>query len=355
MQLVVLHQTSRFPRWMDLLCELDNSVEVIKIQEIKEISSQYNPVAVFYEFCQNSQTVAKTLKELFPNSLLFSFSSQYDVLLREKSLDLGFLTHLDSETNIKEIKLHLSYGKQLKRLEERNLLQPETLISEITKLHFSLEKREVLKIFPKLLQQLVKLDSFAIYLSTEDGKFLELITGFNIKEPPTLLKLTNNQTSPLLVKAARNGKAILFNKGTKEFDNEAYFQKNNFNSIIYAPLQTRTKVFGVLEMALSQTDRTFSTSDLAYAESIAVSLSVALGNATHFAQVEHLGQVDDLTQLYNPRYLYQMLETELKRARRYKMQLSLIFLDLDGFKAVNDTHGHLCGSAILIEVANLMI
>ncbi|KAF0240199.1 MAG: response regulator receiver [bacterium] len=50
-----------------------------------------------------------------------------------------------------------------------------------------------------------------------------------------------------------------------------------------------------------------------------------------------------------------MLEIEIKRARRYKTPLSVIFLDLDGFKAVNDQNGHLCGSAILVEVANLMI
>lgn len=359
MQFIVLHQTPSLPRWMNLLNKLEDSKsEVIKIREFKELNSQYsqyNPTAVFYEICQNYLATVKTIKELFPDALLFSFSLQKDDSLKEQSLKLGFFNHLDSETNIKEIELHLLYGKRVRQLELRKSPQPETLISELTKLHFSLEKQEVLKLFPKLLMQLINVDSFAIYLSTEDGKFLELINGFNVKEPPTLLKLANYSTAPLLVKVAKSNKPMLLNKDSKEFDNEPHFQLNKFSSVMYVPLHTRTKIFGVLEIASCKLNKQFDISDLAYAEAIAISLSVALGNAMHFAQVEHLGQVDDLTQLYNPRYLYQMLETEIKRARRYKTQLSVIFLDLDGFKAVNDNYGHLCGSAILIEVANLMI
>ena len=60
---------------------------------------------------------------------------------------------------------------------------------------------------------------------------------------------------------------------------------------------------------------------------------------------------DDLTQLYNSRYLNQVLRRETKRASRSGRPLSLLFVDLDGFKSVNDRHGHLCGSRALVEAA----
>ena len=68
-------------------------------------------------------------------------------------------------------------------------------------------------------------------------------------------------------------------------------------------------------------------------------------------RAEALSVTDDLTQLYNSRYLNQVLRREAKRASRTGRPLSLLFLDLDGFKGVNDTHGHLAGSRALVEAA----
>ena len=63
---------------------------------------------------------------------------------------------------------------------------------------------------------------------------------------------------------------------------------------------------------------------------------------------------DDLTQLYNSRYLNQVLRRETKRASRSGRPLSLLFVDLDGFKNVNDNHGHLAGSRGLVEAADVI-
>ncbi|MEJ2367484.1 MAG: GGDEF domain-containing protein [Acidobacteriota bacterium] len=64
--------------------------------------------------------------------------------------------------------------------------------------------------------------------------------------------------------------------------------------------------------------------------------------------------LDDLTQLYNTRYLYRVLAGEIERAKRHKRNLAVIFLDLDGFKQVNDVHGHLIGSRTLQVVADIL-
>jgi diguanylate cyclase (GGDEF)-like protein len=60
---------------------------------------------------------------------------------------------------------------------------------------------------------------------------------------------------------------------------------------------------------------------------------------------------DTLTGLYNRRYLHQILDYEINRARRYNQPLSVVFIDLDRFKQINDTHGHAMGDKILRQVA----
>jgi diguanylate cyclase (GGDEF)-like protein len=79
--------------------------------------------------------------------------------------------------------------------------------------------------------------------------------------------------------------------------------------------------------------------------------AAALDNALLLKRTEELSVTDDLTQLYNSRYLNSVLRRETKRASRSARPLSLLFIDLDGFKGVNDSHGHLCGSRALVEAA----
>jgi diguanylate cyclase (GGDEF)-like protein len=80
----------------------------------------------------------------------------------------------------------------------------------------------------------------------------------------------------------------------------------------------------------------------------------ALDNALRLRRTEALSVTDDLTQLYNSRYLNQVLRREAKRASRSGRPLSLLFLDLDGFKGINDQHGHQAGSRALMEAAGVI-
>ena len=82
--------------------------------------------------------------------------------------------------------------------------------------------------------------------------------------------------------------------------------------------------------------------------------AVALDNATKMQRAQALTVTDDLTQLYNARYLSEALRREGKRAERTHQPLSLLFIDLDGFKAINDTHGHLFGGRALVEAGAII-
>ncbi len=83
-------------------------------------------------------------------------------------------------------------------------------------------------------------------------------------------------------------------------------------------------------------------------------LGLALKNLGKFAAVEDLVYLDDLTHLFNSRYLQLVLDKEFKALATNDKPFALAFLDLDYFKSINDTHGHLVGSKLLVEVARVL-
>jgi len=80
----------------------------------------------------------------------------------------------------------------------------------------------------------------------------------------------------------------------------------------------------------------------------------SLLNAERGAQAQNLIYIDDLTKLYNSRYLNVVLDRELKRSERYRNFFSVLFMDLDFFKRVNDAHGHLVGTRVLVEAGQVL-
>ena len=125
-------------------------------------------------------------------------------------------------------------------------------------------------------------------------------------------------------------------------------------AVIAFPLSCRGRRVGALvalDREPSSREPRMSESMLRAVRVLLEPASVALDNGLLLKRAEALSVTDDLTHLYNSRYLNLVLRRETKRASRSGRPLSLLFIDLDGFKAVNDTHGHLFGSRALVEAA----
>jgi diguanylate cyclase (GGDEF)-like protein len=128
-------------------------------------------------------------------------------------------------------------------------------------------------------------------------------------------------------------------------------------AIVAFPLECRGRTIGALigvDRASARTDPRFAATTLAALRAALEPGGIALDNALRVQRAEALSVTDDLTNLYNSRYLSQVLRRETKRASRNGRPLSLLFVDLDGFKSINDTHGHLYGSRALVEAASVM-
>jgi len=111
----------------------------------------------------------------------------------------------------------------------------------------------------------------------------------------------------------------------------------------------RAEALGVLTIA--RRDRPFSEDEQDLLGYLASQAAVSVQNALLHEELHRQAVVDELTGLSNHRRLQQALDEELERSRRFPAPLSLLILDIDDFKAVNDTHGHLQGDAVLREVA----
>jgi diguanylate cyclase (GGDEF)-like protein len=79
-----------------------------------------------------------------------------------------------------------------------------------------------------------------------------------------------------------------------------------------------------------------------------------LEHVTSFADAKSLSYIDDLTDLYNQRYLKLILDKEISRCQRANQAFSVLFMDIDHFKQVNDTRGHLIGSKVLVELSKIL-
>jgi len=126
-----------------------------------------------------------------------------------------------------------------------------------------------------------------------------------------------------------------------------------FHSLAAVPITAKEKVLGVITVG-SYVPYQFSDRDMRLLEAITNQIAMAIENAMLYEETVQLAFTDGLTGLYNRRYIMEQIEREFLRARRGHTSLSLIMLDLDGLKTINDNFGHREGDVFLCKVAEVI-
>lgn len=124
-------------------------------------------------------------------------------------------------------------------------------------------------------------------------------------------------------------------------------------SIICVPMRSKLRVLGVIQLVNVDMEH-FGDQESFFLQSLCDYAAIAIENARAVEKIQELTITDDVTGLYNARHLYKILETEVYRSARFGYEFSVLFIDLDHFKQVNDTHGHLIGSKLLSEIGYLI-
>ena len=144
-------------------------------------------------------------------------------------------------------------------------------------------------------------------------------------------------------------------------EHDRFFHKNidaeldhKTESIVAIPIRIGTEVCGVLELINRREAEPYSDQDRNLLEIFADYISVSVQNVLDGRQAQEIAKRDNLTDLYNDRYLHIALSEAIQTQQKASADLALLFLDLDFFKYVNDSHGHLAGSQVLHEVGQLL-
>ncbi len=129
--------------------------------------------------------------------------------------------------------------------------------------------------------------------------------------------------------------------------------KWNTHSVICIPLRSHHHVLGVIQL-VNVAMEGFGSNELMLLNALADYAAIAIDNARAVEKIQELTITDDCTGLYNARHLYKTLEAEVYRSARFGYEFSVLFLDLDHFKNVNDNYGHLVGSKLLGDIGHAL-
>lgn len=192
-----------------------------------------------------------------------------------------------------------------------------------------------------------------IFLFNEETGRLDLTYHRNIADTLVEAEQSIDLGYCLCGRAAQSGQIMLSTDSSVDERHDTNYPGMVTHGHIILPLMANGRPLGVLFLYLPPgVEATTSQIDLLTA--ISNQLSVALENARLYKKISQLSILDPLTNLFNRRMLHDRLDEEVSRSRRYVKPLSLVMIDIDYFKKINDNHGHLAGDRILIELSTLM-
>jgi diguanylate cyclase (GGDEF)-like protein len=220
----------------------------------------------------------------------------------------------------------------------------------------SLQLDQVLRTIMEKIDEFLRPDNWSLLLLDEEKQelYFELAVG---KASQALRDVRIKMGQGIAGWVAQHGETVVVpdtSKDTRFFAKVDEKTKTETQSIVAVPVRFRDTCLGVIELINCVGPEGFDPRDLKLLEALSDFAAIALENARHVKKIHELTIRDDCTTLYNARHMGFILETEIYRSQRYNYEFSLVFIDLDHFKQVNDTHGHLVGSRLLAEIGNAL-
>ena len=171
-----------------------------------------------------------------------------------------------------------------------------------------------------------------------------------------IVSLNQNPPSPMVM-AVRSKELILVGdidthkKPIIRKSQRAFAGNYKTNNCAITPLICQDRVVGVLNLADKMESDSFDSEDIALIELLSQLVGASIGNIKLFEKIQRQATTDGLTGLANHKTFYEILEKELWRSRRYGGQISLIMIDIDNLKSINDTYGHRAGDKVIREIS----
>ncbi|HTC24738.1 MAG TPA: diguanylate cyclase [Gemmatimonadales bacterium] len=286
-----------------------------------------------------------------------------------RSLGLGANDFIPKPFRMKEllarVKAQLRVGNQLNqaRREARNRSAMMDIITEVTA---SLKPDEIYQILVRRVAQALNISRCSIILAGPEDDGATVIAAY---ENPTLRNLpVDLRRYPEIRHCMTSGDVVLARDVVTD---PLYSEVRDAWQAEGRPVPTRSAIcvrfnlrdhpVGIFFLRTNPDDGPLTDHDLLFADQVIRSAVAALEKAYDLEhavlgqeQMRQLAETDPLTAVYNRRALMQKLEQEMDRAARYATRLTAMMIDIDNFKQINDTYGHLVGDKVLKQLSNLL-
>jgi two-component system, cell cycle response regulator len=286
-----------------------------------------------------------------------------------RSLGLGASDFIPKPFRVREllarVKAHLRVGRELNqaRAEARSRSEMMDIMQEVTA---SLKPEEIFTILVRRVAQALSIARCSIIMATPDEETGTVVAAF---ENPTLHNLTVDlKRYPEIRHALKTGEVVLVRDVQTDplyqsirAEWEAEGRPVETSSAVALRFSLREQPAGVFFLRTTSSDPALNEHDVQFAEEVITAAVAALERAYDLEnavlgqeQMRHLAETDPLTNCFNRRALMEKLEQEMDRAARYATMLTCMMVDIDNFKQINDSHGHLVGDRVLKQLANLL-
>lgn len=219
-----------------------------------------------------------------------------------------------------------------------------------------LDIERIASICIKNIPRLVGVRFASLYVLDETSNILHLLKYNHPFLINKIVSLNQNTLSPMVM-AVQSKELILVGdidthkKPIIKKSQRSFAENYRTNNCAIAPLVCQDRIVGVLNLADKINSDSFSCEDIALIELFSQLVGASIGNIKLFEKIQRQATTDGLTGLANHKTFYEILERELWRSRRYGGQISLIMVDVDNLKRINDAYGHRAGDKVIKEVS----
>jgi len=331
-----------------------NSAKVIKMKDEK--GSHH-----FKQFLEYNN-----LMEYDPSHVRVFFNNSIPVCLclikKDETIDDKKLIQLNQVFDYIE-PIIVKFHKQIKKNEEYTMLQKSlhniSILYNISQaVNFIDDLKRLLHVI--IQKALITLDaekgSLMLYDYSINALQVRIVSGLQDKKLEDAINNGAVQCAKIGIGEGIAGtvflerKPIITNLGSADprFISKEFL--SNTKSLLCVPLIAKGEAIGVINITNKKHNKLFNKKDLEFITSLANQAAIAIDNA----KLYELATKDGMTKLYIYRHFYTLLENEIRRCTRYKRNMTLLMMDIDNFKRINDTYGHITGDTILKSLASVL-